>query len=630
MEHTTHKRRADLDFLRSMAIIFVLGYHLRWPALQNGFIGVDVFFVLSGYLMGKIVAPPIASGTFSFRRFYLKRAERILLPLLALVISFLLLVCTLLGIKAYDYAKDATSSILFVSNVYYYLQSGYFSPKGELNFMLHTWSLSLEMQYYLILPVVLAMANRLGQGRMTSACASLALACLSYLAMVYLGQRDQSFAFYMLPARFWEFMAGVLVWAITGSIKDTGTRKKKERLLRSTVFYVAVCVLLLCASGTIPLASFQWPGSGTLLVVACSATAIAIDHGSALVKWKVFGELAKRSYALYLWHWPMIVLFRYFGVETGDWHSLYMLSISFAMACLSYSLVERRYGTTGAGLPRRAMVMVILGTFTVAMCLTAGALFRRHGELSSFMYGYHADHAPEQFGFDISHIRYNQDTASFRSIQDLAFDPERPNYLLIGDCYAAMFSATLRRAAEQRGVNLIQLTADDTFPTPESPSDYTGPGDFMRGAFSGFIPSNRDRIQGIIIMANYSAYGRSQLGRYIERNRLFFTRLGIPITYIGQVAGYRIEAPVAAWMHQRYGIPPERYVRNDRRRAGDFVRNAAGKERYIDILAHSGTRFSDGRSVMLYDTEHYSTYGTEQFMDLLKGAFSRAVHKEKK
>lgn len=630
MEISLPHRRVDLDLLRSIAIIFVIGYHLRWTGLQNGFIGVDIFFVLSGFLMSKMVDRARSNGNFSYLGFYRARLWRILPSLGVLIFTFWMLIFALLGIKAYDYAKVASSSILFVSNLYYYLQSGYFSPKGDLNFLLHTWSLSLEMQYYIVFPVVATFLKSLGPQKWRKGLAILTICSGSFLIMMISGQRDQSFAFYMLPSRFWEFMVGSLVWNTLGDASMAQSKCFRIKVMREMVFYMSITGLIICASGQIDLATYDWPNSRTIIVVICTGAAIAAGHGSTFAGWSFFEGLAKRSYALYLWHWPTIVLFRYFAWDEGSLSSLTILVISLALASLSYSVIESPRGHQRARWFPSPIASSVLASAVFLLSLGWSVHCRWRSPLSNFMYGYHRSNAPVQFGFDRSHMRYHQDTSEFNPLLEIPFDTSTNNYLLIGDCYAAMFSASLSKVATESRVNLIPITADDTFPTPQGPSEYPGPSAVMKSAFSQFIPQNRERIKGIILMANYSAYRKSQLQLYLEENRAFFKNLQIPITYIGQTEGFSIEGPVVAWMQEKYGINPERYTLTERRRAGEFVRSITGKTAYIDVMDRRDMNFSDGQSVLVYDTEHYSTFGTEQLKGRFEGIFTRGLAEGKK
>src|SRR5690606_8845088 len=145
----------DIHFLRVVVMLSVVLYYLGLPVFVDVYIGVDIFFVLSGYLMTKIILVRLNQGTFRLVDFYRRRLIRILPALLTLIILFYILLYFVLGIKLYDFSRFALSSSIFVSNIYYELSSGYFQPASQLNFLLHTWSLSIEMQFYVLYPLLL-------------------------------------------------------------------------------------------------------------------------------------------------------------------------------------------------------------------------------------------------------------------------------------------------------------------------------------------------------------------------------------------------------------------------------------------------------------------------------------------
>lgn len=618
-------RRTDLDLLRSLAILFVLGYHFRWAGFQNGFLGVDIFFVLSGFLMCRTVGSGLRQGDFCLRDFYFRRASRILPAMYFMVAAVFLAVILFLGIKAYDYGRSASTSLLFVSNVHYYMLSGYFSPKSELNFLLHTWSLSIEVQFYIILPLVLAPLRHFRRNTSSSSLWLLFLGFGSFILMLFMRRGDPAAAFYLLPARIWEFMAGGLAWSLS-----QGARQHGKGLLSKSVFWGMVAILLLCVSDLVPLDSGSWPNWGTLLVVGATATAIMVGPGLKVIGSPFLKFLAQRSYSLYLWHWPLLVLANYFGLFGSPLEKTAILVISLVMAHLSYQLIELRAGQLRARGALSALAATVISTVSLTVLMRL-ELKRGHPEgLWDFMYLYAAKSSPSQFGFDRSHVRYHQDTTGFTPATLFARVPGKRNYLLIGDCYAAMFSPTLRNAADSRNANLIQLTADDTFPTPRAPSIYPGPRDFMSHVFHTVIPQNRERIDGVVIMANYAAYSRAQLQGYLADNAAYFGKLGLPVVYVGQTDSYSIEGPVSAWLEQRYGIAVNGYLNLDRRRANRFLISVLGQGKYIDLIGQQRISLSDGRSAALYDTEHYSTFGTEQYRDLLKRAFGDTGGVEKK
>ena len=202
--------RADIDGLRAIAVLSVVAYHVGLPPFSGGFVGVDIFFVISGYLIGGIVEREMRAGIFSFAGFYARRARR-LLPALAGVLLFSYGAAALLlaPSETIDYAKSAIATIFAASNILFWKGGGYFSPAAELNPLLMTWSLGVEEQFYIFFPIVLALLLRLRGQRVFVGLAVLSAASLAL--SVWAVRHAPTGAFYLLPARAWELGAGILL-----------------------------------------------------------------------------------------------------------------------------------------------------------------------------------------------------------------------------------------------------------------------------------------------------------------------------------------------------------------------------------------------------------------------------------
>lgn len=200
--------RTDISFLRALSVIIVMLFHFNVPYFSGGFIGVDVFFVISGFLMTQIIIRSIENDKFSLKDFYKRRAIRIMPPFLALLI-FVLIISIILLLQQ-DVRLNGIYSFyasIFASNIYFWKYVDYFT--GVNNILLHTWSLSVEWQFYLLYPLIILFSKKTLKGSDTQLWIILGVLTFSSFAlMLYTTHRDNGFAFYMMPTRFWELCAG--------------------------------------------------------------------------------------------------------------------------------------------------------------------------------------------------------------------------------------------------------------------------------------------------------------------------------------------------------------------------------------------------------------------------------------
>jgi len=220
--------RKDIDGLRALAVLAVLLFHCNL-GLTGGFVGVDIFYVISGYLIVGLIEADLSAGRFSFRRFYERRIRRLYPALfLVLAVTSVWAVWRMLWVDLQDYARSLLSVITYLSNVQFYRESGYFTEEATIKPLLHTWSLAVEEQFYLIVPPLLVLAHRWLPRRGRIGLWAVLVALSFALCVVVIG-RDKAAAFYLLPTRAWELGLGGLV-ALTGTAWVARSRPLAEML----------------------------------------------------------------------------------------------------------------------------------------------------------------------------------------------------------------------------------------------------------------------------------------------------------------------------------------------------------------------------------------------------------------
>jgi peptidoglycan/LPS O-acetylase OafA/YrhL len=353
--------RPDIDGLRAIAVLGVVLYHFGIGPLRGGFIGVDIFFVISGYLITGIIHRDIQRGAFSFAKFYERRVRRIFPALFAVLAACLLAgPFLLLPSDLATLGKSALASLSFGSNVLFWRTSGYFDFSSELNPLLHLWSLSVEEQFYIALPVALLWARRCAGGRLRAVL--LFGAAVSLAACLAVQPLRPSAVFYLAPFRAWELLAGGLL--AVGAAPAIPVRWHRELLS-------AFALLLLGASLVMIAAGDSFPGWRAIVpVLATAALLHAGAHGTSVARraleFKPLAFVGTISYSLYLWHWPFLVYAKYLNAyePLGGWRWVLLPAAALA-SIASYYWIEQPFRAGAKAPPARLL-------FRQAGCALAG------------------------------------------------------------------------------------------------------------------------------------------------------------------------------------------------------------------------------------------------------------------
>ena len=327
--------RSDIAGLRAWAVLVVVLFHFNIPGFGGGFIGVDIFFAISGYLMAQIILRGLERGDFSLWAFYLARARRIVPALL--VLCAVLLALGWFVLPATDYrplGMHALTSVLFASNVQYWREAGYFDAASHDKWLLHTWSLSVEWQFYLVLPLLLWGVWRLWPGRRNAARVLIALLLASLALSIWLTSQKPEAAFFLLPTRAWEMLAGALVALYTGGGGYNPLAPGRQRALEGMGFAMMAFSITTANPA-------HWPGAAALLpVLGTVLVLLAQRQDSVWTAPPVLQRLGDWSYSIYLWHWPVAVALVYGGWQSKAGAVIAGLGLSLVLGWLSYRWVE--------------------------------------------------------------------------------------------------------------------------------------------------------------------------------------------------------------------------------------------------------------------------------------------------
>lgn len=296
------KYRRDIDGLRAVAVIPVILFHAGFEIFSGGYVGVDVFFVISGYLITCILLDELERGDFSLARFYERRARRILPALFVVMLACLpFAYMWMLPTQLKDFAQSVVAVIFFASNFLFYREDGYFAASAELKPLLHTWSLAVEEQYYLIFPVFLLLIWRFGRSRVFWSIVGLAAA--SFLMSEWGWRNKPSSNFYLAPTRAWELLAG----SICAFLSVGRTQRSSNTLSTAGLLLIVFSIFYYDASTPFPSVYALAPVVGTALVILFGTTGTWV---SRLLSKAPFVGLGLISYSAYLWHQPLFAFAR--------------------------------------------------------------------------------------------------------------------------------------------------------------------------------------------------------------------------------------------------------------------------------------------------------------------------------
>lgn len=518
--------RADINGLRAWAVMAVMLYHFGIPGCGGGFIGVDVFFVISGFLMSAIVIRGLERGNFSLAGFYLARAKRIVPALAALCAVLLALGWFVLLPPDYQtLGGHALYSLSFLSNIEYWREAGYFDIASHEKWLLHTWSLSVEWQFYLFLPVALWGVWRLRPGR-TALRWTLATGCaLSLGASVLATNANPTMAFYLLPTRAWEMLAGGLVFLLAPHAPISATARRGME--RAGLLLIVLSVALFDHDSV-------WPGWRAAVPVLAATLILSARRTSRWTDNPLAQWLGKRSYSLYLWHWPVVV-FLYYVEHSRDAIAIGAGLIStFALGHLSYAWIEHRSRHMLARLTLRNAafgVAVMLG----AVAAPGLGVWGRHGVAGRFPAAIELV-ADEANNFNPRRARCHPNTGG--TSPSCIYGGTTWKVLMIGDSHADALVSGLAAAAPDANAGVVQWTYSGcafVHGMKKTPATLAkSAGDYRCSEFMTWVEARLDNIPSstpVVVVSRYapSAFGPDPIRPHLATPEVYFSTI-YPVT----------------------------------------------------------------------------------------------------
>ncbi|AKX50712.1 acyltransferase family protein [Thiopseudomonas alkaliphila] len=465
--------RYDINGLRALAVLAVVLFHFHVPGFSGGFVGVDIFFVISGFLMTGIIVRGLSSEQgFRLFDFYIARARRIIPALLTLCIILLTAGWLLLAPDDYvKLAREVDRALLFISNDYYYKHSGYFDTDSHERLLLHTWSLSVEWQFYIIYPLIISYFARLSYKYLP--CFIGAMLLVSFAYSIKQSTQEANYAFYLLPSRAWEMLAGGLVFYwVRGGFWGK----------QSPYIYV-LGLALIATSIVIYDADTVWPG--TLAVLPVLGTSLVIV--SAYTHWSNSNFVAQRlgdwSYSVYLWHWPLAVILVLLGIAEFSAWSLVLIAASIFLGWASYRLIENPLRKLLTGLANwKVLLLILLAIMTVLM--SAEKIRKEKGYLNRISAEVHEILSAE---FD----RYSEmDKCHAKRAKGgpecVYGDGDDSSAIMLGDSHAMSLMPLLTDYLQQKNGRLLDWT-ESACPTLEGISFLDSAGSKCEGVFETIL-----------------------------------------------------------------------------------------------------------------------------------------------
>ena len=607
--------RADVDGMRAVAVVAVLLFHAGL-GLPGGFVGVDVFFVISGFLITSIVTREVQAGEFSYLGFWERRARRLVPAMVVVVLATVAMAYLLLLPHDYkELGQSVVSQTFAMANFYFWREAGYFAGPSEIKPLLHTWSLAVEEQFYFVMPGLLMLAHRIWPKRILAVLVTTLLVSLGWC--VYSTRVYPDAAFYLLPARAWEMLLGGVI-ALSGDF--TWLKRGPAEILSFAGLMTVIGSILFYPTGT------PFPGSYAILPCIGTAAMIAGNsvHSTAtskLLAWRPIVFVGLISYSLYLWHWPLFAFANYITPdELPRWLAIGLIAASIVMGVLSWRFVETPFRNKEL-LPSRGRV---LGAAAVALLTLAGVGITLHV----------TDGVRSRFGNDILRLAdARTDRNPMRKLHHdlsgstLAKGPRllagktgtEPELIVVGDSHGDAIVPGIVGLCKQQDVPMVAFTRSDTLPlcftrTPRDKSEET----FYKSAA---VYIKQSPAKHVMLIARWSEYEERLNDQDLAATVAGLLELGKHVWLIRQVPEPTADVPRFLALCARWGLDNKRI----RCSKSDYESRQAPVDRFLATVNHDHVRIVDVSAKffeasefavteldghpLYFDTNHLSTKG---------------------
>lgn len=610
--------RYDIGFLRALAVFIVVFFHYKMPFFQGGFIGVDIFFVISGFLMTSIILKGFDRDFFSIKDFYIRRFERIV-PALAVMMTCVLIITFFIyfPVDLKQVSVYTFFSGLFLSNYYYLFNSDYFDASSQTNILLHTWSLSVEWQFYIIYPLFLVLLKKFYLKKKKEFNAIfLSITLFSFLLVIvfnnFLPSSYSKISFFSFTHRAWEMMFGGMAFLYKDFFENKISDFYKNILIGLSIIVIAISII--CLNET-----YAWPSSLTLFPVIGTFLVIALNKEYNFYKNSTIQYIGNISYSWYLWHWPICVIARYFDYKGVEITAL-LIVISLLLASLSYEFIEKRSKFI-------SLKKMIIGSSFVVLISLIGIfatpnkyLFSKDAVLLSEYKEDYDENRRKQFHSGVCH---NVSKVDYKKC--LCINIKKKNILLLGDSHAGQFSLSFRKKLDSTKFNFMEHTVVGSFPLINAKGEERASRQF-KSIFDKFIVEHKNNIDVVLLSCNWMNYPNSagytsneELVNDVNATIKKLKKMGInKVLIMGQGEEYNIDYPrvIAFNLEGKLG---KSYVNQESVILNNDLKKLVPPENYINIFLDNEIKHYDpvNKVPYMFDDDHMTIYGADQIVDLL-------------